>query len=119
MARSSDTLNGFVDPGCTLKGELEFANSFRVDGRIEGTIRSRAELVIGEDGTVEGEIEVGRCLVGGEVRGIVRGTEKVVLHQSAKVWGEIHAPVVVMEDGAFLEGKVAMGVGSKARSDTG
>jgi cytoskeletal protein CcmA (bactofilin family) len=108
MARSSDTLNGFVDSGCTLKGELEFATSFRVDGRIEGIIRSRAELVIGEDGAVEGEIEVARCLVGGEVRGIVRGTEKVVLHPSARVWGEIHAPVVVMEDGAFLEGKVAM-----------
>jgi len=116
MARSSDTLNGFVDPGCTIKGELEFATSFRVDGRIEGAIRSRAELVIGEQGTVEGEIEVGRCLVGGEVRGILRGAEKVVLHPSAKVWGEIHAPVVVMEDGAFLEGTVAMGAGANGGS---
>jgi len=114
MVRAAETLNGFVDSGCTLKGELEFSNSFRVDGRVEGTIRSRSELVIGEDGTVEGEIDVARCLVGGQVRGTVTASEKVVLHASARVWGEIHAPAVVMEDGAFLEGRVEMESSGKA-----
>jgi len=113
MVRAAETLNGFVDSGCTLKGELEFSNAFRVDGRVEGTIRSRAELMIGEDGSVEGEIDVARCLVGGQVRGTVKASEKVVLHASAKVWGEIQAPAVVMEDGAFLEGKVDMTAGAK------
>ena len=114
MVRAAETLNGFIDSGCTLKGELEFTNSFRVDGLVEGTVRSRSELVIGEDGTVEGEIDVARCLVGGTVRGTIKASEKVVLHASAKIWGEIHAPAVVMEDGAFLEGKVDMDTGAKA-----
>jgi cytoskeletal protein CcmA (bactofilin family) len=113
MVRAAETLNGFIDSGCTLKGELEFSNSFRVDGRVEGIVRSRSELVVGEDGTVEGEIDVARCLVGGQVKGTVKASEKVVLHASAKVWGEIHAPAVVMEDGAFLEGKVDMATGNK------
>jgi cytoskeletal protein CcmA (bactofilin family) len=113
MVRSAETLNGFVDSGCTIKGELEFSNSFRVDGLVEGTVRSRSELVIGEDGTVDGEIDVARCLVGGQVRGTIKASEKVVLHASAKVFGEIHAPAVVMEDGAFLEGKVEMAAGAK------
>ena len=111
MVRSAETLNGFVDSGCTIKGELEFSNSFRVDGLVEGSVRSRSELVIGEDGTVEGEIDVARCLVGGQVRGTIKASEKVVLHTTAKVFGEIHAPAVVMEDGAFLEGKVDMSAG--------
>ena len=118
MVRAAETLNGFIDSGCTLKGELEFTNSFRVDGLVEGTIRSRSELVIGEDGTVEGEIDVARCLVGGKVRGTIKASEKVVLHASAKIWGEIHAPAVVMEDGAFLEGKVDMDTGAKAAGPT-
>jgi cytoskeletal protein CcmA (bactofilin family) len=113
MVRSAETLNGFVDSGCTIKGELEFSNSFRIDGLVEGSVRSRSELVIGEDGTVEGEIDVARCLVGGQVRGTIKASEKVVLHASAKVFGEIHAPAVVMEDGAFLEGKVDMAAGAK------
>lgn len=108
MVRGADALNGFVDAGCTIKGELEFSSSFRVDGRIEGKIRSRAELVIGEDGVVDGEIDVARCLVGGRVDGVIKATEKAILHATAKVNGEIHAPAVVMEEGAFLEGRVEM-----------
>ncbi|PWB77497.1 MAG: hypothetical protein C3F15_03250 [Holophagae bacterium] len=108
MARGSDALNGFVDSGCTIRGELEFANSFRIDGTLEGTVRSRSELVVGEAGVVQGEIEVARCLVGGQVRGVVRATEQVVLHATARVWAEIHTPALVMESGAFLEGKVTM-----------
>jgi cytoskeletal protein CcmA (bactofilin family) len=108
MVRGGETLNGFVDSGCTIRGELEFTTSFRIDGRVEGTVRSKAELVVGEGGVVEGEIDVARCLVGGEVRGTIRATEQVLLHASAKVWADVHSPALVMEDGAFLEGSVSM-----------
>jgi cytoskeletal protein CcmA (bactofilin family) len=108
MARGAEALNGFVDAGCTIRGELEFAHSFRLDGRVEGIVRSRSELLVGEGGVVEGEIEVARCLVGGEVRGVIRATEQVVLQASARVWADVHTAALVMEEGAFLEGKVNM-----------
>ena len=114
MARNHDALNGFVDTGCTIRGELEFANSFRLDGKVEGTIRSKSELLVGEGGVVDGEVEVARCLVGGEVRGVLRASEQVVLHATARVWADIHTPALVMEDGALLEGKVTMEAGQKA-----
>jgi cytoskeletal protein CcmA (bactofilin family) len=118
MARGSDALNGFVDSGCTIRGELEFASSFRIDGTLEGTVRSRSELVVGEAGVIQGEIEVARCLVGGQIRGVVRATEQVVLHATARVWAEIHTPALVMESGAFLEGTVTM-VASKEAAGGG
>lgn len=108
MARGAESLNGFLDSGCTIRGELEFSSYFRVDGRVEGTVKSRSELVVGEGGVIEGEVEVARCVVGGEVRGTIRASEQVLLHQSAKVWADIHTPALVMEDGAFLEGSVTM-----------
>jgi cytoskeletal protein CcmA (bactofilin family) len=108
MARGGDALNGFVDSGCTIRGELEFKTYFRVDGRIEGKVRSQSELVVGEGGVIEGELEVARCVIGGEVRGTIRSTEQVMLHATAKVWADIQTPALVMEDGAFLEGAVTM-----------
>lgn len=108
MGRGNEGLNGFVDAGCVIRGELEFQSSFRLEGKIEGTVRSRSELVVGERGVVEGEIEVARCLVGGSVRGTIKASEQVVLHSTAKVYAEIHTPALVMEDGAFLEGQVCM-----------
>ncbi len=110
MARqNSDTLNGFLDPGCTIRGELEFSSAFRLDGRLEGTVTSKAELLVGEQGSIEGTISVGRCLIGGTVKGTIVASDRVVLHAGAKVWADITAPTVVMEDGAFFEGKVTMG----------
>lgn len=108
MGRGSEGLNGFVDAGCTIRGELEFQSSFRLEGRVEGKVRSRSELVVGEQGMVEGEIDVARCLVAGSVRGTVRASERVILHATAKIWGDIHTPALVMEEGAFLEGRVDM-----------
>ena len=108
MARGAESLNGFVDTGCTIRGELEFSSYFRVDGRVEGTVRSRSELVVGDGGVVEGEVEVARCIVGGEIHGTIRASEQVLLHAGAKVWADIHTPALVMEDGAFLEGSVSM-----------
>lgn len=108
MGRGSEGLNGFVDAGCTIRGELEFQSSFRLEGRVEGKVRSRSELVVGEQGMVEGEVEVARCLVAGSVRGTIRATDHVILHATAKVWGDIHTPALVMEEGAFLEGRVDM-----------
>ena len=108
MARGGEVLNGFVDAGCSIRGELEFKTYFRVDGRIEGTIRSEAELVVGDGGVVEGEMEVARCVIGGEVRGTIRASERGTLHTTARVWAEIQTPALVMEDGAFLEGSVSM-----------
>jgi len=108
MARGGDCLNGFVDAGCVIRGELEFKNSFRLDGRVEGRIQSSAELLVGETGSIDGEIEVSRCVIGGEVRGTIRAAEQVVLLASAKVWAEVQTPALVMEEGAFLEGKVVM-----------
>ncbi len=108
MARSQDGLNGFVDDGCVISGTLKFKNSFRLDGRVEGAVESSSELLIGEGGSVEGEITVATCRVGGEVRGTIRAGEQVVLHPTARVWAEIITPALVMEEGAFLEGKVTM-----------
>jgi len=118
MARGGDALNGFVDSGCTIRGELEFSTYFRVDGRIEGKVRSQAELVVGEGGVVEGELEVARCVIGGEVRGTIRSTEQVTLHATARVWADIETPALVMEDGAFLEGAVTMDAKGVKKSTT-
>jgi cytoskeletal protein CcmA (bactofilin family) len=118
MARGGEALNGFVDSGCVIRGELEFKTYFRVDGRVEGTVRSGAELVVGESGVIEGELEVARCVIGGEVHGTIRAGEQVTLHATARVWADIQTPALVMEDGAFLEGAVSMEAKGVKKSTT-
>ncbi|HEX9286714.1 MAG TPA: polymer-forming cytoskeletal protein, partial [Thermoanaerobaculia bacterium] len=54
------TLNGFLDRGSHLSGDLKFEDGFRIDGKFEGKITSGSELVVGENADVEAEIHVER-----------------------------------------------------------
>jgi len=51
--KSSGELNGFLDSGAVFKGELEFEDTMRIDGRFNGKIVSKNELIVGESATIE------------------------------------------------------------------
>ena len=103
------TLNGFIDKGSYVRGELSFEEAFRIDGRFEGKIRSGSELTLGDDADVNAEIEVGRLCVNGTLKGSVRATERVELLAGARVVGDISTPVLRIEEGAHFEGSCEMG----------
>ena len=44
MARGGESLNGFVDLGCTIRGELEFETYFRVDGSALPAMERKCQL---------------------------------------------------------------------------
>lgn len=106
-SKQSD-LNGFLDSGSHLHGELRFDASFRVDGRLTGSVESEGDLIVGESGEIDGELRVGQVFVSGTVRGKVHALRKVQISPSGKVFAEIDTPALVIEDGATFEGSCAM-----------
>lgn len=111
MFKQSDDqrdLNGFLDRGSTLKGELSFEASFRIDGNYEGTIRSSGRLVVGDSGVVDGDVQVSHVLVSGEVRGAVEAGEQLHIAPGGRVRADITTPSLVIEDGAIFEGRCTM-----------
>ena len=103
------TLNGFIDKGSFIRGDLSFEETFRIDGRFEGKIRSGGELILGDDADVNAEMEVGRLSVNGKLKGSVQATERVELLAGARVLGDISTPVLRIEEGAHFEGSCQMG----------
>jgi cytoskeletal protein CcmA (bactofilin family) len=101
-------LNGFLDSGSHLHGELRFETSFRVDGRLTGAVESEGDLIVGASGEIDGEIRVGQVFISGTVRGKVQALRKVQIAPSGKVFAEIDTPALVIEDGATFEGSCAM-----------
>jgi cytoskeletal protein CcmA (bactofilin family) len=80
-------LNGYIDKGSYIRGDLSFEETFRIDGRFEGKIRSGGELILGDDADVNAEMEVGRLSVNGKLKGSVHATERVELLAGARVLG--------------------------------
>ncbi len=102
------TLNGFLDKGSHFKGELSFEETFRIDGKFEGTIPAGSELVLGDSAEVNAEIHVERVSINGTLKGTVHASERIEIHPRARVTADLHAPVLRIEEGAFFQGSCDM-----------
>ncbi len=74
------TLNGFLDKGSHFKGELSFEETFRIDGKFEGTIPMGSELILGDSAEVDAEIRVERVSINGTLKGTVHASERIEIH---------------------------------------
>lgn len=101
-------LNGFLDSGSNVTGELRFQTSFRVDGKFNGTVISDGELIVGQGGEVDGDLRVGQIVVSGTVRGSIRAARRIHLSPTGKLLADIDTPSLVVEDGGFFEGRCSM-----------
>ena len=101
-------LNGFLDSGSHVHGELRFQTSFRVDGTFNGSVVSDGDLIVGDGGEVEGDLRVGQIIISGTVRGTVRASRRVHLSPSGKVFADVDTPSLIIEDGAVFEGRCSM-----------
>jgi cytoskeletal protein CcmA (bactofilin family) len=100
-------LNGFLDAGSHLHGELHFEDTFRIDGRITGKVDSDGDLYVGERGQVEGEVRVGRLCVSGKVQAVVNA-QRVEVAPGGQLRGEVVTPCLVIDEGALFEGQSRM-----------
>lgn len=105
---SRSELNGFLDAGSHVHGELRFESSFRVEGRFTGKVTSSGELVVGEHGEVDGEIQVARLVVAGTVRGRVQAGQRIEIARTGRVHADLDTPALVVEEGGFLQGSCTM-----------
>jgi cytoskeletal protein CcmA (bactofilin family) len=102
-------LNGFLDHGSSFKGELEFEDTMRIDGRFNGKIVSKNELIVGETAHIDGDIHVGRIAISGTVVGKIVADQRVEIHRNGKVYSDIDTPALVIEEGAIFQGNCVMG----------
>lgn len=107
-ASGQGDLNGFLDRGSHLQGELRFETSFRVDGKVSGSVTSTGSLIVGDGGEVDGEVAVGRLFVSGVLRGSVKATGRIQVAPGGKVYADLMTPSLVIEDGAVFEGRCSM-----------
>ncbi len=107
MAR--DEINAFLGAGTNYQGKLHFQGAVRIDGNFHGEVVSDGTLVVGQEAVVEGQIRVGQLVLSGNIQGEVEAKNKVVLHKTANLQGNIRTPVLVVEEGAVLEGQLVMG----------
>ncbi|HSF18696.1 MAG TPA: polymer-forming cytoskeletal protein [Vicinamibacteria bacterium] len=101
-------LSGFLDKGTEFHGDVIFQDTLTIYGKFEGTIRSVGLLVVGESAEVNAQIEVARISVSGRLKGSVRATERVELHEPARCECSFDTKVLVVSEGAQFDGQCTM-----------
>lgn len=102
----------YLDAGSVLTGELRFAGSVRLDGRVEGQIHAGQTVIVGEHAEIDASIEADTLEVFGTVVGDIRVVRRTLLHKSARVEGEIQTAGIVVEEGAQFRGCILIGQAS-------
>jgi cytoskeletal protein CcmA (bactofilin family) len=98
----------FLGRETKFQGKLQFQGSIRIDGYLKGEIESNGNLIIGDEALVEADIHVSYAAISGEVHGNIIADQRVDIQAPAKVFGNIHAPAVVIGEGVIFEGHTKM-----------
>lgn len=101
-------LTAFIDEGSEIEGKYTFDGTAVLNGKFRGEIVSSDTLIIGDQGTVEATIQAGVVIVTGEVVGNLLATQRVELKGTARVFGDVEAPVLLIEEGVLFEGSCRM-----------
>ncbi len=119
--QGGEPLDGYLGRAAEVEGTLRFPDLLRVDGTVRGKVFTARELVVGEQGLVDAEVDVGFLSVAGRVCGKITVRERLEIHAGGRVEGELHmmTPALLIEEGGILEGTVKMGTSEASLSTDG
>ena len=108
-----------VTHGIKIKGEIIGKEDLFVDGSVEGKMDlGNCVVTVGSNGRVKADITAREIVVRGQVEGKLDAVEKVQLWNTGRVEGEVRTERLAIEDGAVLRGKIEAGK-LQSRSTTG
>jgi cytoskeletal protein CcmA (bactofilin family) len=106
--KKRDEINAFLGNYTEFEGKLSFKGAVRIDGKFTGEIFTEGTLIVGQSATIKSDIHVSNIIVSGEIRGNIIADNRIEIHAPGKVFGNIQAPVVVIDEGVIFEGTCRM-----------
>lgn len=104
---SPERLNRIVE-GAKIIGDLIADSNLRIDGEIIGNVSTSSKVVIGENGSIKGNLTCLEADIEGNVEGKLNIEVLLVLREKAKIVGDIKTSKIHVEEGAIFLGNCDM-----------
>ncbi len=101
------TIN-LIGLGTVITGDVSAEGDIRIDGTVKGTVSTKAKIVIGPNGVVEGEVKCVLADISGTVLGNVYAKETLQLKAKAKLNGDMIVGRLIVDAGAEFAGNCSM-----------
>lgn len=100
--------NNIIGKGTSLEGNLNTAGNLRIEGKVIGSIHSKAKVVLSETAILEGDLIAQHAEIGGTVQGKINTAGLLILRPTAVVQGDLVTHKLIFEEGAKFNGKCGM-----------
>lgn len=101
--------NSIIGSGTTIQGNINSNGDIRIDGVLKGNLAGKGKILIGPEGTVEGDIEGEQADVLGKITGTIKVAGLLNLRGKAFVQGDIFAGKLQVEPTVTFNGQCHMG----------
>lgn len=92
--------------GISFVGSIQFGDGvIRLDGQLEGRISGQGTLIIGEKGSLQGELEVNTLILNGLVHGQVSTTAITHITPTGRLFGKVQSSRLVIDPGGIFDGE--------------
>ncbi|MFO7369703.1 MAG: polymer-forming cytoskeletal protein [Bacteroidales bacterium] len=111
MAKIIETENNVINQigvGTEITGDVTTNNDIRFDGALTGNLKTKGKVVIGETGSVKGEIFCKNSVLEGKVEGKINVSELLTLKATSSLTGDIVTRRLAIEPGAKFSGNCNM-----------
>jgi len=103
-------VTAWIGQGVVVEGKITSSQELRIDGKVDGTIEvGNHGLILGANAMVKADLVAKTIVISGAVIGNVTAIDRLDLHASGSVEGDIRAPRLVVAEGATIKGKVDTG----------
>ena len=92
----------------TIIGDIKSDGDFRIDGTLEGSLKTDGRVIIGSDGFIKGKIEATNADIEGKFSGELLVSNTLTIKATADISGEVIIGKLSIEPGASFNATCAM-----------
>ncbi|MDG5491130.1 polymer-forming cytoskeletal protein [Psychroserpens sp. SPM9] len=118
MASETISQQNTIAKGTVITGDIVSEGDFRIEGSIQGNIKTPGKVVIGKTGLINGTLKSANADIEGKFMGKLLLSDTLSLKSSAHVEGEVIVGKLAVEPGATFNATCSMKGAIKELSNT-
>lgn len=108
MALETGTQQNSIAKGSTITGDIVSDGDFRIEGTIQGNVKTPGKVVIGKTGIIKGTLTSANADIEGKFSGKLMLSDTLSLKSTAHVEGEVEVAKLAVEPGATFNATCVM-----------
>jgi cytoskeletal protein CcmA (bactofilin family) len=97
-----------VAKNTSITGDINSEGDFRIDGTLEGTLKTNGRVIIGVEGKIIGKVESNNADIEGKFSGELLVHETLTIKATANISGDVVIGKLSVEPGAVFNASCAM-----------